>query len=155
MKGIIATTARIITLPSLSLVNVGDRVILYLLADATTTITIDAGDTNDEILGTLNLTQAANLTVTSGQKGPNLILSVQAGNANGDKGIVLGTGTALANSGTMVSLTCIGGSSITMTRNETGSGTEAVQAAGTQKVWLVEGNAVCDTAAPTGGSIIA
>lgn len=154
LKGVIATTARVITLPALSVANIGDRIVIYLLADASTTFTIDgAGD--DEILGTLNLTQSANSTFTSAQNPPNLILPVIAGEADSDKGIVLGTGVGKANAGTMVSLTCVGGSSITMTQNETAGGTEAVQTTGTQKIWLIEGNAACDSANPTGADIIA
>ncbi len=63
------------------------------------------------------------------------------------------TGATGCDTGSRFLFTCIGGTSYTAAEGGSGAAV-ATLTAGTTKVWLVEGNAVCDTTQPTGGALV-
>lgn len=144
---------RKIILPSIDTVNAGSQ-ILFVFTGTPDTSQITILTQNDEVFyGVIEVSVAAN---TDQDFSGTLKVAGQLPVSNlTDKsnGIVLKTGVAAADAGSRFLFTCIGGTSYTAVEGGA-DGDAATLTTGTSKVWLVEGNAVCDSAAPTGADIV-
>ena len=145
---------RKITLPALSDVNAGEQ-ILFLITGTphSSQITILTSST-DLFYGVVELSVAGNKATDYTDETYKGAGQIPASNlANTAHGIKLLTGDTACDSGSRFLFTCLGGTSYTAAEGGSG-GTVATLTEGTTKVWLLEGNAVCDTTQPTGGSLV-
>ena len=154
ISGVLSAHGRSITLPDITQVNVGEQILFVVTGsvDASERLSILTTGTN-LFYGVVEVSVAANVAQnfagalkTVGQ----LPVTNAAATAHG---IGLLNGATGCNTGSRFLFTCVGGTSHTAGEGGAG-GTVATLTAGTDKVWLVEGNAVCDATAPTGGAIV-
>ena len=149
-----ATGNRTITLPSIDTVNAGEQ-ILFVVTGTPHNSQVTIVTSNDDLFyGVVEVSLAVN--VASDYSG-SLTVAGQLPVSNltdTSNGIALVSGAAGCDAGSRFLFTCVGGTSYTAAEGGTDA-TAAVLRKGTNRVWLVEGNAVCDTTAPTGQGIVA